>query len=744
MAKIAPSRRTSLLNGIWRYRTDPDNIGETQHYYDQSPEGEVWPEVPVPSHWYKTEIGDYHGVIWFSRTFEVDSILEDDECFVRFEAVDYIADVWLNGSYLGRHEGYFSPFTFCVTDLVRETENCLVVKVDSPLDPTEYRLVDRPDLEGLVSDPYKMRWPVGLTTIKGAQIHFYHRPGWETQFGQDGNTGGIWQDVRFYKTGRLTIQNMKIYTKIVEKNGNPDGTALLSVDLNILNAHSEPQRTSISIEAWGKNFDEPERLEKTVERVLVPGENRVKIVKTVINPVLWWSWDHGNPNLYQLRARVGVNGKDDQLLDTFGIRELKIAENGQWYLNGKRIFARGMRYMSSVWMGEATEELFCEDLKKMRDLEINAIRIGSNVEKPRFYELCDEMGFLVWQVFPLHYAYSDSDEVIEKASVMMAEMVSLLYNRASIVIWSVFKEPNVYSLEPAPNNYGRLCQIMYETGSTIDPIRWIHKGDYEEGAQHLMTGITQPGEMDFRNIKLQPQAVEFGSGAVAPLETAEEILDLPDRWPPNWDRWFYLNADPRWFRWEGIDPEKYESLEELVEATQNWSARQIKESAEFIRQRKYDPIASMFLYYWNDPYPCLFGSGILDYYRREYRSYSVFHTVYSRILVSIEWIKDVHYVGFDKTYKNGDRVEADIWVTNDTDECVENARLLWMVQSSQKEILFQQSVSITFQADSSEVYAHVSWTIPADAEGGFSLEAQLNRENATPLSQNFFKFTVLK
>ena len=72
---------------------------------------------------------------------------------------------------------------------------------------------------------------------------------------------------------------------------------------------------------------------------------------------------------------------------------------GQWYLNGRRIFLRGMRYISSQWMSEANERMWSDDLAKMREMEINAIRIGSHVEKDGFYTMCDELGFLVWQVF---------------------------------------------------------------------------------------------------------------------------------------------------------------------------------------------------------------------------------------------------------------------------------------------------------------------------------------------------------
>ena len=92
---------------------------------------------------------------------------------------------------------------------------------------------------------------------------------------------------------------------------------------------------------------------------------------------------------------------EDAVDQTFGVREVVRDErSGQWSLNGRRIFLRGMRYISSQWMSEATEAMWSDDLTKMLDMEINSIRIGSHVEKDGFYTMCDEMGFLVWQVFP--------------------------------------------------------------------------------------------------------------------------------------------------------------------------------------------------------------------------------------------------------------------------------------------------------------------------------------------------------
>jgi beta-mannosidase len=740
-------RRTLLLDGPWAYKQDPPGVGEEEQLYDPSTPRDDWGSIDVPSNWYKTEIGDYHGVIWFAREFDLPAEMSGKHLRLRFNAVDYKADVWLNGVYLGHHEGFFAPFEFGVTDHVRQKGNTLVVKVDSPKDPTEYRLVpDSPGWEKPLSDPFKTRKPVALTTIKGSLIDFWHRPGWETQFGQDGNTGGIWQGVELVATGSLAVQGVMITPTLVRRDGALDGTALVSVDLDVFNATGDTVRVRIDLEARGKNFESAEAVTKHKEFTITPGRNQVKLVQTFEEPVLWWCWDHGQPNLYEMRVTASAKGEaQDEVVETFGIRELALDESGHWHLNGRRVFARGMRYHSSIWLGEGDQRLFEEDLGRMREVNINAIRIGSHVEQKAVYDLCDEMGFLVWQVFPLHWGnYADTDDVIERAAPMMSDMVGLLYNHPSIVMWSVFKEPYVYQFEPRPNLYGRLCEVMRDAARTVDPVRWVHKGDYEEGVQNVMTAGWGGVYDDFRQIHgdTSPQKVEFGTVHVAPLATAKQILKPEEQWPPDWDRWYYLNLDPTWLTRQGVDVDSLSGLAELIEKSQTWSARQIKESAEYIRQRKYKPNASMFLYFWSDPWPCLGGSGLLDYYRRKYKAYDIYGMVYSPVLVSIEWVKDKHVVGHEKLYAPGEDLVAKIWVTNDVHEEYEGAGLAWRIRDSNGDVAEEGGLTLSIPDDSSEVVENVRWAIPSDAEGAYRMEAELTDIEGRQLSHNYFEFRV--
>ncbi len=737
-----PDRAMYELDGTWKYMKDAGDV-DIDSIVSASYDRSEWQSIEVPSNWYLTEIGDYDGAVWFSRTFDAD--LDRGPLYtLEFLAVDYIAEVWLNGSYVGSHEGYFTPFSFRVENLLKPKQNELLVKVISPRDPTEYVLVEDPDnLSTPMSTPYKRHWAKDLTIIKGHLIDAMHRPGSMTKYRQDGNTGGIWQSVRLVAHDTVTIDYTKIYTKIVNRDFIPDGTALVSVDVEMTNHTQSVQKVNVEFTIVPASFSADCNLVRTRALELQPGKQSCKLVQTVPDAQLWWTWDHGKPNLYQ--ATFCIHSADGELMDCstepFGIKEVVHEEaTGQWYLNGKKIFLRGMRYYSSMFMSEITKPRVEKDLKDMLDMDINSIRIGSHVELDLFYTLCDEMGFLVWQNFPLHYCYSDSDELIERASVMMRDMVRMLHNHASLGMWSVFKEPQIYALPDMPNNYGRLCEILYETGKTVDPIRWMHKGDYQEGVQNLMTGCCQPGDLDMKRIRIEPNIVEFGSHALPSLETMKKIIPEKDLWPPNWDVWeywgFFYDLQVRHTKLDLA----VGSLEELIDQSQRIEARTIKEQIEFLRQRKYAPVASMYLYYWNDPV-AMIGSGIVDYFGKKLPAYHSMKQVYTPVMVSLEWNKDPYIIGYDKYWKAKDLFLGKIWVVNDHSEALP-VTVSWSLKHTDSNLEHVTgSMDVVLAPDSSKVVATVSWQVEGTS-GPHSIEMKVVSREGEVLSFNNFDFLV--
>jgi len=100
--------------------------------------GSPWVQVRVPGHWQlEGAFANYHGRVLYRCRFEERGPGEGEMLTLRFGGVYYAARVWLNGSYLGGHEGYFAPFEFDCTDVVVGGENELLVEVDSPREQDE-------------------------------------------------------------------------------------------------------------------------------------------------------------------------------------------------------------------------------------------------------------------------------------------------------------------------------------------------------------------------------------------------------------------------------------------------------------------------------------------------------------------------------------------------------------------------------------------------------------------------------
>jgi len=740
---MLPNTPRMDLNGIWKYSIDEMNVGREQCFFKKSSNFGEWNDINIPSNWYLTDIGDYFGTIWFKTSFAVPNSCDGKRLFLRFEGVDYYADVWLNEEYLGFHEGMFNPFEFDVTKLVNiQGDNLLVIRVCAPRANAEYKLAI--DSENPLSKEYKRHQAVDIDLIKGHMIDAMHRPGSMTKFRGDGNSGGIWNDVSLVARENVYIDYVKIFTRVVKKKDwvgdgrdKYDGTGLVAVEVRINNTTGNVISTELSMAIKPYNFDENYEGKRTRNVKLQPGINTFKLALTVPEAKLWWTWDHGKPNMYTATFCLC----NDVISQNFGIKEVIHDEKtGTWTLNGKKIFLRGMRYISSNWMSEANEKMWLEDLGKMLDFSINSIRIGSHVEKDAFYTLCDEMGFLVWQVFPLHYCVSDSDDFIERASEMIKDMGEMLYNHASLGMWSTFKEPEIYNFTERPNNFFRLCEILKESLGTIDPTRWIHKGDYREGVQNFMIGCCHDGDTNVKKVNFQPNIVEFGAQSIPCLDTLKTFIPQDKLWPPHWDTWEYwgLFYDLT-FKFAKI--EMGNSLEEFIRNTQEYEAKVVKEQIEVCRQRKYAPIGSMYLYYWSDPVPMM-GSGLLDYYRKPYKVYDAMKAVYTPVLISLEWNADPYIIGRNKIYHPSTDFVGKLWITNDLGY-LSDCKVEWqIIKKNTGAIECSNSIVSNLEADSSIVIDHIVWNIPKDASGEYVVRMKVTNDMGVELSDNSTEIIV--
>jgi beta-mannosidase len=730
------------LDGMWRYKLDQNDIGKRQSYYLLTKEIETWREMKIPGNWYlEEEIGDFFGTIWFARKFEVPENMRGQRLFLNFEGVDYIAEVWLNGEYLGLHEGMFDPFEFEITSIVQyDAENIITLRDSAPKDPAEYVLADY--AETPLSEEYKDHQSRYITQIKGHMIEAMHRPGCLTKFRQDGNSGGVWGSVSLVAKPETHIDYVKVFTSIVLRKDwagdcldHPDGSGLAAFDVFISSASGVPVKTDLEVGISAYNFESQRVDHISRPVVLQPGDNVFKIAITIPDVKLWWTWDHGFPHLYTATLKAA----GDAVKVNFGVKEVYADQDGQWYLNNQKIFLRGMRYISSLWMSEAGPRLWKDDFQKMLDMDINSIRIGSHVERDGLYTLCDEMGLLLWQVFPIHYCISESEDVIDRASDMIRNMGYMLTNHACMGMWSVYKEPEVFLLKDKPNVYFKLCDVLRETLGTIDPMRWIHKGDYREGVLNIMTGSCWDGETDWNKVEIQPNIVEFGCDSVPCLDTLRKLIPEDKLWPPDWDTWEYWGLFYR-NQFKHARVQMGSSLEEFIDNTQTAEALFVKEQIEALRQRKYRPVSSMYLYYWSDACPIM-GSGLFDYYRKPYQVYESMKQVYSQVLVSLAWNRSPYMPGKEKRYRCSKSCREEfvgkVWVNNDRFQEIENVKIHWdIVKAGSEDILLQKDFVTTLKADSAEVLDTIRWYIPIGQYGEYDIRMRANDQDGRALSAN--------
>lgn len=727
-------RPSISLDGEWKYRIDQNDTGRRQSWYLCDGNEDVWRKISVPHNWYLIdEIGDYFGAIWYTRHFSVTDKLKQERLFLRFEGVDYITEVWLNGHYLGFHEGMFDPFEFEITDLVKE-DNVLIVRDYAPKDTTEY--IEADSDETPLSSPYKFHQSKGITQIKGHMIEAMHRPGCYSSFRQDGNSGGIWGHVSLVERPVTYVESIKIYSTIgKDKEGiRYTGSAVCAIDVSINHGGVEDYETELDLKITPYNFEQNSTSTAKRGAVLHPGENTIKIMAIIPNVQLWWTWDIGKPNLYTAELCMG----NDVIHENFGVKEIYQDENRQWYLNNTKLFLRGMRYISSLWMSEANERMWLPDFEKMLDMDINSIRIGSHVERDGVYKICDEKGLLLWQVFALHYCISDCDDVINRASDMIRAMGNMLTNHACMGMWSVYKEPEIYGLEDKPNTYFKLCHILKDTLGQVDPVRWIHLGDYREDVQNIMIGSCQDGDMDVHTEKIKPLIVEFGADSIPALVSLKKYIPEDKLWPMDWDTWqywglFYYNQ----FRRAKVELGK--SLEEFIDTTQEYEALVVKEQIELLRQKKYAPVSCMYLYYWSDACPMM-GSGLFDYYREPYKVYAAVKAVYTKVLISLEWNEEPHVIGRPKKYVKGERFIGKVWLTNDCLAPLHNVQIHWNIHRvNDLEILASNTFVTDLKKDCSEVRDIIDWVIPEGYTGEYVVEMNVHDDEGKILSENSTK-----
>ena len=665
-------QRLSLNGRAWRFgEAPPQPLAFTD---DDRAHVAVWRTAQVPGH-VQADLLDHHllpdpdvadgahRAAWVETrdwwyTCDIDLALEPHQrAFVRFDGLDYIADVWWNAHRVTRHIGQFVPAHLELTPFLprdgRSHTHTLAVRFWGPHAWPEPRWswLDR------LWKPIARRLhrpPESLCAYHPRLGHVRCQMSYGWDFAPRLLAFGLWDDVHLITTGSVHLRNVWV-------DGNPDAPcAWLELDA------ARPERVRLELR-W-QVVGEPQTLEGVTAVVnLHPGRQRVPVRLPITQPRLWSPWDIGTPTRYALHVRVfDGDGESDAQHTTFGLRRL-VWDGWRLQVNGTPFFMRGVNWVpADLLYGRLTRADYEPLVRGIRDANANIVRVwgGGLREKRAFYDVCDELGLLVWQDLPFACAFLDRFPR-DRAFLDLAE------TSAAAIVRAVRGHPSV-ALYCAGNEYGPrrnapLVKRLRRAVQREDPTRPFKPPSPSAGESHqwlVWHGFAPLTTYTTDNAQIISEA---GLQALPSLDTWRRAEPDAPIWPPNpaWVRRYgEWNKAERYVRaWLGGRMPR--SAEEAVLASQQAQAWGVQLVVEHQRRRKAEA-AGVLIWQYNEPWPAI-SWALLDHDGRPKAALKRLARLYAPVAPAL----DVP----PAAYARGDTLRGTVWVVNDTPHPLDNLRV---------------------------------------------------------------------
>ncbi len=351
--------------------------------------------VPAPWQMQFADLRMKSGIGVYARQFDIPRGWRRGRVYLHFGAVFHNSRVWVNEQFVGANEGGFLPFSFDVSESVREGRNEIKVRVESPTDdPTQF-----PD------------FPLG-----------------EIPFGKQswyGPLSGIWQSVRLECRSADHIARLRLWPRL------EDGT--LGVRVLLATPATMALAAEISV------LDPSGRVAAVHQTEIAPGADELDVGSISVPGVREWSLE--DPNLYRLRvALYGKSDVVDVVTRTFGFRTFE-ARDGRFWLNGKPFHLRAaldQDYYPDTICTLPSLEYAEEQLRKAKALGLNCVRLHIKAPDPRYLDAADRVGILVWSELPNGGVSTERSRARKEA--LLKGMVDRDHHHPSIVIWTIINE----------------------------------------------------------------------------------------------------------------------------------------------------------------------------------------------------------------------------------------------------------------------------------------------------------------
>lgn len=405
-----PVQHKTRLNDNWSFlRQDIGNIWEAVRPVKagQPEEYPLWEKVSLP-HCFNAEdcvnpdYNYYQGPGWYKTQLAIDNPYRNGRVILEFEGAGQKTDVYIYMTKVGSHVGGYDSWNVDITDAVKE----FLASDDAPRFngkvPLSVRCDNSRDAEMIPSDLsdfnvyggiYRYLNLVYVPAVIADELSI------KPELSKDSRKGNVQIAVSFYNPSDIRTADVNVAIK------SPEGKVVAQKEYKDITPLGKQSLVDLTV-------DKPEL------------------------------WDVDSPKLYTCEVSVKADGEEMTSTEKFGFRKFEFIDKGPFHLNGRRLLLRGThRHEDHAGVAAAmTDSMMMREMKMMKEMGVNFIRLGHYQQSEIILNLCDELGILVWEEIPWCRGGVGGELYRRQARRMLTNMITQHYNHPSVIIWGLGNE----------------------------------------------------------------------------------------------------------------------------------------------------------------------------------------------------------------------------------------------------------------------------------------------------------------
>jgi beta-galactosidase len=473
---------TTLVSGWQFVKGDLGGVWETLRSADRAVDLPVWTAVDLPHCFNATDAVDpdvpyYEGPGWYRTELTIDNPHRDGRTLLQFEGAGQKTEVWIGDQKVAEHIGGYDEFTVDITDAVAAYRTSALASLPA----AEYRVApgriplavrcdNSRDLESIPSDLSDFNRSGGLYR----PVHLVYLP-----------AGGL----------------MRVYATPTRQ---PDGSWTIGVGGRFGSAGTDKGASTVAIRLIDPEGNTIAQADTSISAGAAAPEIKSLATMAIPHPELW---SPDSPSLYGVEVVSHGPDGESRAWERVGLRTFEFVDHGPFKLNGTRLFLQGThRHEDGIGVAAAETDASMEnEMRLMKSMGVNFIRLAHYQQSRRILELCDELGIIVWEEIPWCRGGLGGQRYQEQAQEMLRAMIDQHRNHPAVILWGLGNENDwpgdfstfdknrirafmtelntlAHSLDPSRVTVIRRCEFCRDIPDVYSPSIWAgwYRGTFTE------------------------------------------------------------------------------------------------------------------------------------------------------------------------------------------------------------------------------------------------------------------------